>query len=296
MELSQPDQILKVLEEAASLNRQDSFREGHLLKFPNYGQVIMTGDIHGYGANFQRLRQYADLDRQIHRHVIIHEIIHTNGTNGQPAAPDKPTDEDASSLILFQAAQWKVDYPDQVHFLLGNHDLAQITNREISKGGIPSIAQFNQWITDRFGQDPGEKILRRIDDFLGSVPLAAKCANRIWLSHSLPGPVGMNFFDFSIFHREWTADDLVPKGSVYELVWGRAHQLNQLQELGEFLDVDHFIVGHQGQEQGFDTVDERVIILASDHAMGCFLPIDLNKKYTFRELVERVKFFCDLPE
>jgi hypothetical protein len=106
----------------------------------------------------------------------------------------------------------------------------------------------------------------------------------------------MDIFDFSIFDRPWTESDLLPRGSVYEAVWGRNHPLDYLDELGRVLGVDIFVVGHQWQEQGFLAVPNRLIILASDHSQGCYLPIDLSKKYTFNELSERIKFFYDIPE
>lgn len=288
MNFSDPEQILDILDQASIQNRLDSLREGHILNLPNYGQVIMTGDLHGHFQNFKKLQWFADLERVVHRHVIIHELIHSNG-NQSPEGDD-------SLLLLVQAAQWKIDYPDQVHFLMGNHDLAQLTDREISKGGAASIANFNKWIVDRFGHETAEKILAKVDEFFLSLPLAAKSPNRIWFSHSLPGTHAMDYFDFSLFSRDWEAGDYVPKGSLYELIWGRNHTAEQLVELAELLNVDFFVLGHQRKEQGYELQHERLIILASDHSLGCFLPIDLAKRYTFKELAERVKFFYELPD
>jgi len=294
MNLCQPSEIIEVLNQAAVLNRLDPCREGHVIQLPNYGQVIMTGDLHGCLDNFRRLQWFADLSHAFHRHVLIHELIHSNGVHLLEENNATPI-EDASCLLLIQAAQWKVAFPDQVHFLLGNHDLAQITSREITKGGAASIANFNQWIINRFGQTDANAILEAIREFLLSLPLAARCENRIWMSHSLPSPTAMGNFDFSIFDRQWQVRDMLPRGSVYEFVWGRNHLPEQLKELGEILKVDHFILGHQSQEQGFDTLGESLVILASDHSQGCFLPIDLSRRFSFQDLVSRVKFFCDLP-
>jgi hypothetical protein len=288
MDYNDPNQIIDILDQAAVLNRMDSLRDGHVLTLPNYGQVIMTGDLHGCMHNFRKLEWFANLEQSIQRHVILHELIHCNGQPG--------IEGDDSFLLLVQAARWKVDYPDQVHFLMGNHDLAQLTDREISKGGSPSIANFNQWVAQRFGDSTVEKILEKLDQFIISMPLAARCPNRIWLSHSLPGGHAMEGFDFSIFNREWAGDDMTPKGSVYELLWGRNHTTEQLDEMAGMLNLDYFILGHQRQENGYAVQGKRLIILASDHGLGCFLPIDLSRRYQFDELVERVKFFYDLPD
>jgi hypothetical protein len=290
----QPNQIIDILDQAAHLNRGDPFRQGHLIQLPDYGQVIMTGDFHGYLVNFKKLQWYADLERSFLRHVIIHELIHSNGRH--PEDGIRQMEEDCSCMLLIEAAKWKIEFPDQVHFLLGNHDLAQITAREISKGGTASIANFNKWIFSQFGAEAGAKIIEKISEFLISFPLATKCANRLWFSHSLPSPLAMDDFDFSIFDRDWRAEDMIPRGSVYETVWGRSHYPDQLKELADILNVDFFVLGHQGQEEGYAAFNDRLIILASDHGQGCFLPIDLSKRYPFHDLVSRIKFFTHLPD
>ncbi len=287
MDCPSAEQILDILDQASEVTRQDPYRQGHLIVLPNYGQVIMTGDFHGCLDNFARLEWFADLKRCSQRHVVIHELIHTNGSGES---------EDGSCMLLVRAAQWKIEYPDQVHFLLGNHDLAQLTAREISKGGAASIANFNRWIVSRYGEANGTKVIEKIGEFLATLPVAARCPNRLWLSHSLPGPYAMDNFDFSIFDRQWQWDDFVPRGSVYETVWGRGHTAQQLADLAEILKVDYFILGHQRQDQGYMVQWERLIILASDHGLGCFMPIDLSTSYTFPDLVRRIKFFYDLPE
>ena len=38
----------EILLEAAELNRDDPLLSGSLLVFPDYGQVVMTGDLHGH--------------------------------------------------------------------------------------------------------------------------------------------------------------------------------------------------------------------------------------------------------
>ncbi len=287
MKCPEYENVVEILEQAASLNKEDSLRTGHIILLPDYGHVVMTGDFHGCLHNFRKLQWYADLEHSIHRHVIIHELIHTS--NGYY------TEEDNSCQLLIEAARWKIEYPEQVHFLLGNHDLAQITSREITKNGQASIQNFNQWIYDTFG-GKADEILESIDRFLLTIPLAARTQNRIWMSHSLPCESVIDNIDFSVFEREWTDEDFIPGGSVYEFVWGRGHTKEYLDKLADLLDVDYFIVGHQSQPEGFSCVDEREIILASEHYQGCFMPIDLSVSYSFDKLVGRIKSFLDLPD
>ena len=56
-------QAAEVYLEAAQLNREDPLLTGSLLSFPNYGQVVMTGDLHGHRRNFNLIRKIARLER-----------------------------------------------------------------------------------------------------------------------------------------------------------------------------------------------------------------------------------------
>ncbi len=287
MDYPEPQTVIDILNRSASLNRDDPYRKGHILLLPDYGQVVMTGDLHGCRHNFRKLQWFSDLQHSIHRHIIIHELIHaSNGVSSE---------EDDSFLLLVQAAQWKIQFPEQVHFLLGNHDLAQITSREITKNGYASIANFNKWIHKTFGTK-AEELIDTLGNFLLTLPLAARTNNRIWMSHSLPSEHKSENLDLTIFERAWQRDDLIPGGSVYEFVWGRDHSPSHLDKLAELLDTDYFIVGHQSQPTGCSTVGNREIILASDHYQGCFMPIDLSATYTFDTLTKRIKSFMDLPD
>src|SRR5207249_4592719 len=101
-------------------NRTDPLRRASLLEFPAYGQIVMTGDLHGNRRNFEKLCRYADLERAHARHVILHELIHQDTMLGQ---------RDTSYELMIEAAQYKCRFPVQVHFLQSNHELAQLTDQ-----------------------------------------------------------------------------------------------------------------------------------------------------------------------
>ena len=68
--------------------------------------------------------------------------------------------------------------------------------------------------------------------------------------------------------------------------------IGPLATLADLLDVDFFICGHQPQDEGYDILHGRMIILASDHNHGVFLPLDLNKPVTLDGLTKSIRPFA----
>jgi Icc-related predicted phosphoesterase len=276
-----PFEAIDSLMEAARANRQDPFRKGSLLDLEDHGQLVMTGDLHGNLKNFQKLRAYANLERTQARHIILHELLHL------PTL--LPGQADPSYWLLVRAAQFKLEFPEQVHFLLGNHEVAQLTKRDIVKDGLYSVASFQQTVLNQYGEDRGQDVLLAVNEFIESLPLAARTPNRIFLSHSLPDANQMVLFDPKVIGRNWKLQEAMPGGSVYLLTWGRQRSSEQLDRLAEMYDCDIFIHGHIQQEMGYEVVQDRVIILASEHSHGVFLPFDLHKPYTVESLVAKIR-------
>jgi hypothetical protein len=272
-----------VLHEAAKLNREDPLRSGSLLEFPDYGQLVMTGDLHGHQRNFHKLRKFADLEHSPARHVMLHELIH--------AEPDEPLAPDMSHITLIEAARWKTEFPDQVHFLQSNHEMSQLTRKDICKGGRIVTHDFERGLAATYGSG-AEEVLEGICDYIASLALAGRTANRIFLSHSLPNTRVLSTFDASVVRRDLEPNDLLDGGDAYSMVWGRNQTPESLETLAAAFDVDRFICGHQPQEDGYDVVHDKLIILASDHNHGVFLPFDLKRKYETADLVRLIRRFA----
>lgn len=271
--------------EAAELLHQDPNRHGSLLTFGNAGQVVMTGDLHGHARNFDKLQRFCDLAHCPGRSVILHELIH--------AEPEGPAGLDLSIDLLVRAAAWKCQFPDNVFILQSNHELSQLLRHEITKGGRSVTADFERGVMQRYGMRAG-KVLAAVDQYLAALPLAARTGNGIFLAHSLPEPFWLEHFDPTIFARQLDAADCVPGGSVYALLWGRFHTPDILDSLATRLGAELFVVGHMPQEEGYAVIG-RMIILASDHAHGTFLPIDLSRTYTIAELEQSIRKFVAVP-
>jgi hypothetical protein len=269
---------------AAEHNLDDPVREGSLLCFADYGQVVMTGDMHGHRRNFEKLVRYCRLETTPIRHVILHELIHQE--------PETFGAADRSVELLLEAAQWKTFFPDQVHFLQSNHELAQLQNHEITKGGRIVTDDFERGVAEVMGTSAVDEALRAIDEFIASFPVAGRTPNGVFFSHSLPDVSWMDRFDPTCVHAPPSRLDLSEGGPVYQMVWGRRHTPALIDKLAKAFDVELFVIGHQPQEFGYDVRFDRVIILASDHNHGTFLPIDCRREYTIDSLVARIRPFA----
>jgi hypothetical protein len=269
--------IINLLNKGAKANCADIFRHGNLIRLPAKGSLIISGDLHGHQRNFERIVAYADLDGNPDRHVLLQEIIHGGTQNLEGGC--------LSYKLLFDVVQYKVKFPDRVHTVLGNHSVAFISNSEIMKDGKEMNRAMRHAIEREFKQSYKD-IELAIRQFLFSQPLAIRCDNRIWLSHSLPSDRLVDKFDPHIFNRQLEISDCVKPGSAYILTWGRKHSQTLLDKMAKLLDVDLLVLGHQPQEKGWSIAGNNLIIIASDHNHGCLLPIELAKSYTLDELAE----------
>ncbi|MCZ7638496.1 MAG: hypothetical protein M5U12_22075 [Verrucomicrobia bacterium] len=65
------ESAIDTFRQAAELNLSDPHRQGSLLDFDDYGQVVMTGDMHGHRRNFEKVVRYCQLESTPLRHVIL---------------------------------------------------------------------------------------------------------------------------------------------------------------------------------------------------------------------------------
>ena len=274
-----PQTIIDLLNKGIEANDADKFRVGNLIHLPADGSLIMTGDIHGHRRNFERILAFADLANNPDRHIVLQEIIH--------GGPEDSEGGCLSYKLLFDVIRYKVDFPHRVHIIMGNHDTAFINNSKVMKNG-KEMNRSMRLALDRQFQQASTDIKLAIRQFLFSQPLAVRCENRIWLSHSLPSDRYVDKFDRQILDKRLKINDVVRPGSAYLLTWGRKMSQALLDKMAKLFDVDIFILGHQPQQQGWKQAGENLIIIASNHNHGCLLPIDMTKSYTIEELIDSI--------
>jgi len=280
------DQVVETLGAASDENRMEPARQEQVVHLPAEGELWMTGDLHDHRRNFEKLLKAVDLGNHPNRHLVLHELIHGDHYDA--------TGAEESWITLYRAAELKCDFPQQVHFLLANHDLAQIHGKGIMKAGLSVCEAFTKGVRRAFeGQHTLVNVA--ISEFLLSLPLAVRAENGIFCCHSMPTDDQIDAFDFSIFERELSGPDYAQRtGPVYQLIWGRHMSPATVDKFADKVGADLIITGHQPQEMGYTINGNRHLIVASDHNQGVFLPIDLSRKYDMESLVSNVQKFVAL--
>jgi len=279
LDTQNPDAVIDAFHRAAEANLATPGRRGNVVELPAAGSLLMTGDLHDHGLNFHRILKHADLAAQPDRHLILHEIIH---------GPGRINGRDLSVRLLARVAALKLAYPDRVHFLQANHDLAQMLGEGILKDGISVVEAYEDGLQYLY-DDRADDVRAAMNRFIRSFVLAVRCANGILCCHSLPAPRKIDDFDPAVLERVSTEDDLEQHGSAYLMVWGRHHTQKLADELGGKWNVRLFVMGHQPAEMGYEVQGTSMLVLASDHDHGVVLPIDLSRMdYDLDALIEQI--------
>ena len=276
-----------LLSAAEALHAQAS-RAGSLVHLAGDGRVCIAGDLHDNLPNLARLAVSAALDNPTH-HLVVQELIH---------GPDLHHGCDLSHRMLLRIAGLVLLHPGQVHPLLGNHELAQLLKRGVSKGGGNSVLQFQAGLDLAFGEE-AELVSDAIDTFVQAMPLAVRTGGGVFCAHSMPEAVHMHRFDKDVLQRRMTDQDRRgPFGSAYLLTWGRRYDDDSLAPLAEAWNATGFVLGHMHAEMGVERRGERVVIVNSDHERGVLLHLDLDQPFDGVQLVRNAMSLqlVSLPE
>lgn len=252
-------------------------------------QLVASGDLHDNPLHLMRLCRAAGLDGGEPRHLTLHELIHGERlVNGA----------DFSYRVLARVAALKAEFPERVHALVGNHEIAQMTGQLVAKDGVRCNEAFDEGVRLVFGEEAG-RVTAAINGFLRSMPLALRFegtdgGGRVLCAHSLPSPEMMDRFDDGVLDREVTDDDYVSRrGAAHLMAWGRGQTPEQIEGLAQRWGVDVFILGHEKAPEGAVLNGDRAVVLNSDHERGAYVVVDALKPATARELVARRVMLSD---
>jgi hypothetical protein len=276
-----PEKLLNTIRKAIDLTRATPGRSGRVIRLNPDDDVMVVGDLHGNIANFQLVLKIADLARNPRRHLVVQELIH-----GAFRYADG-SEKSHQAVDLWCAL--KCQFPERVHYLPGNHELAQWTNRPIAKSEIDLNANFLDGVRSAYGRH-GDDIYQNYLHLFATLPLVVRTPNRVFISHSLPTPAALPKFSPAKLDRDaYQPADLLPGGMVFSMLWGRdVSQINVEAFLAK-VDADWLITGHIPNEQGFAVPNDRQIILDSLSSPAAYCLFPAGPPITQADLIARVK-------
>jgi hypothetical protein len=257
---------LQTIRRAVQACRDTPGRRGRLVDLVDCDEVLVGGDLHGHVENFRRLMQRADLARNPRRHLVLQELVH--GPFHYPTGGDK------SHQLVDLVCALKAQFPRQVHYLIGNHELAQATGRSVQKNDNDLGELFVQGVRLAYAQR-GDEVYRLYQELWAVIPFALRTAGGLFLSHSLPSAGMLPDFNPAVLEHDPTRDvDLVPGAALYALVWGRDVRPETLAQFLGKVGGTHLVSGHIPCEMGFERPSPQHIIVDSQGspAAYCLLP------------------------
>jgi hypothetical protein len=274
--------VIATYQRATKANLTCAVREGNVIVLtPEVGDdVMITADLHGNRRNFNAIKRIADLEHHPRRHLILQEVCH--------GGPTYPTNNgDMSHGMLEDVAKLKATYTDRVHFILSNHELAELTDYPILKAKRMLNLMFRLGLQEMYGPAT-EKVREAYVEFLRSCPLGVRLPGNVFVCHSLPEQVELRGFDAGVLKRPLEALDLKENGDVFRMVWGRDYRPENAKAFAKKVNATTLIHGHEPCPAGFGVPNDTQIILDCCGENATYLMVPLNRTFEHDELVGRI--------
>jgi hypothetical protein len=275
--------VISTFRKATEANENTPTREGNVVVLSPEAadDVMITADLHGHRKNFNSIKKIADLERHPRRHLILQEVCH--------GGPTYPSNGGCMSHgMLEDVARLKAAFPDRVHFLLSNHELAELTDYPILKAKKMLNLMFRLGLQEMYGP-AAEKVREAYTGFIRSCPLAALLPGGVFVCHTLPERCDSRGFDRDILQRPLEAPELLEHGEVFDLVWGRDYRAENAKAFAKSVGANVLIHGHEPCPQGFSVPNEIQIILDCCGQPACYLIVPTDRAYSHAELVARIQ-------
>ena len=275
--------VVEMFRQAAEANLATPAREGNVvfLSAAQADDVMIAGDLHGHRLNFHRLRRIADMASHPRRHLVLQEVCH--------GGPTYPSHHGCMShLLLEDMAALKVRYPERFHFLMSNHEMAEVNDHLIAKGGRMLNMQFRAGLLEMYGEE-ADQVRDALVAFLSTCPLAVRMENGVFICHSIPQFVDERGFDAEIFSRALAPEDLQPEGAAFCLVWGRDFRPENAEAFARQIGADVLIHGHEPSAEGFSIPNDRQIILDCTGSRAAYVILPTDEKLRHSDVVRRIQ-------
>lgn len=276
------EKIIQCFAEATRIQLTSPGREGNMVVLDSElaGDVMITGDLHGHRHNFNAIRRIADLRSHPRRHLVLQEVCH--GGASYPA-----NGGDMSHTLLEDVAKLITEYPGRVHFLLGNHELSELTDYPIQKNNQMLNLLFRLGLQHAYGP-AADKVRESYLPLIESSPLAVRMPGGVFLTHSIPQGVDTSPFDVSVFRRKLGSEDFRTRTPVFDLVWGRDYRPENAEAFAAQVGAEALINGHEPCAGGYSTPNPRQTILDCCNDKACYVILPTDRQWTQAKIVERI--------
>ena len=264
-----PERLLTTLRHALMAIRAAPGRQGHRVMLSDCEELIVAGDLHGHVGNLQAILRQANLAQNPGRHLVLQELIHS------PFRYPEGGDKSHQLVDLFAAL--KCQFPNRVHYLPGNHELAQWTNRTILKGAVSYNELFREGVQTAY-RHAAQDIYRLYVEIFRTAPLALQTQNGVFLSHSLPPRRWLDSLALERLTEDCYEDaDLQPGGLVYSMVWGRDVDDDHVAEFLRRVGAEWLVTGHIPTDDGYLLPNTRQVIVDCSDSPAAILRIPGNR-------------------
>jgi hypothetical protein len=277
------ESVIAAYRAAAEANRNTETRQGNVivLDADSAEDVMVTADLHGHRRNFTLIQRIADLENHPRRHLIMQEVCHggpTYSTNGGCM----------SHTMLEDVAKLKTRFPQRFHFLMSNHEWAEVMDYPILKAKKMLNLMFRMGMQEAYGAAT-EKVREAYMEFLRSCPLGVRLPGGVFVCHSAPENADALGFDSSLFNRPLDPIDWQEHGDLFRMLWGRDYRPENARAFAKTIDAKVLIHGHDPCPDGSRVPNETQIILdcCADKASYVILPT--NVELTHRDIVEKIE-------
>ncbi|MCG8584807.1 MAG: hypothetical protein MI757_08870 [Pirellulales bacterium] len=278
------ERVLENYAQATRANLEFAGRKGLVasVSVREADEVMITADLHGHRRNFERLTKIAALESFPRRHMVMQEVCH-----GGPRYPKGGGC--MSHLMIEDVAALKARFTDRFHFILSNHELGEMTDYPITKGGQMLNVMFYMGLQELYGEEYTQRVRKAMVEFLWSCPVAVRLPDDVFVSHSLPERVDVRGFDPKVLDAPMGDGEMTHREAIFSIVWGRDFRAENAAAFAKAVDARILVHGHEPCREGFAAPNEHQIILDCHRERFSYLMLPTAETLTHAELCERVR-------
>ena len=246
---------------------------------PSSGTLLVNTDLHGSGADFDRMRQIWESSPDDTHWAVLGDIVHAPDDSARRRQPAWYDYDDESGRIATQLWELRNAHPDRIHFVLGNHDWAHIGGPRVAKFWDDEAAQLESTL-DRQTIATMHELFRN-----ALICLLSPCG--VFMAHASPGALVDSLEELDRIDLGGELDDrqraLVMEFTTFYGQRGAVSRsfLTHMSDLSG-CDLRMVVHGHDRDEEGWFTHEDTQacpVIFGAPRRNRRYLRLDLAARY-----------------